>query len=127
MSLVIPAGLTLQSLEKDTVTLTVDATHSVARPHLIIIDRRVPTFNVGSSQYSQPKYRIRVVRGNLDSESLPVPARTLADLELQWVVGQSGANVEDDIIDPLLSILSLTGFAADVFERQLLPTEYPSA
>lgn len=120
MSFPIPDGLTLQSLEKDSVTLTVDATHSVLQPHFVIIDRRTPTFNNGA--FSQPRYRIRVIRGNLDGEGQPTSVRTLADLELAWRVDNTSEYVEDSILDPLELILETADFASLVFGQQALPT-----
>lgn len=117
----LPAGYTLQSMEKDSVSFTIDATHTVLQPHLVIIDRRIPSYNAGNQAFSQPTYRLRVIRGNVDVDNLPISQRTMCDLEFRWIAGQASADLIVSLTTPLNAVLALSGFAADVFDKQSLP------
>jgi len=121
MALAIPAGYTLQSQEKDTVTFVADATHSVEQPHLVIVDRKIPTFSNGGT-LSQPTYRIRVIRGNLDADSNPIANRTLVECSFKWIAGQADTYVDPSTLAPLNAFLGMLGFAAEVFGKQTLPS-----
>jgi hypothetical protein len=114
----IPSGYTLHSLEKDAVTLTVDATHSVAQPHLVIVERRVPTYN--GSKFNQPTYRIRVIRGNVDENGDPIGERTLVDCQFRWEISNDVTFVSS-VLSPLNDVLAITDFALEAFGSQTLP------
>lgn len=118
----VPAGMSLQSVEKDSVTLTVDADHTVGVPHIVIFDRRVPTVN--GNTFTQPRYRIRVIQGNVDQDAVPIQARTLADIEFQWRVGNEPSWVSSQILTIVSQILAIEDFDELVFGRQALPTYY---
>lgn len=69
--------------------------HTVQRPHLAIFDRKVPSFGGKGSQV--PQYRIRIIRGVLDTAGNLVATRITDDRTVRWPAGANASEVIEDM------------------------------
>lgn len=107
----------LFSSKEDQTTFTLTG-HTVKRPYLAIFDRKVPVVNGNGT--SVPWYRIRIIRGVLDSAGDPIQTRVTCDVTIRWPLEALSADAIADIAK-LGSLLSNVDLQSDIVDEQLLP------
>lgn len=83
-----------------------------AAPRFITIDRSPATYDAQKGRYSVSQYRIRIVRGTVDSEGLPKPERVMCDCTFRIPAGED--TQMDTIVSDLNGIIDAAGFLAMV-------------
>lgn len=119
-SITLPDGYAIYGYSNNGDTVTAYKSDSTsAAPHFLVIDRKRGEFSTSSKTWSIPSYRIRVIRGNVDGEGMPVPERTLAEITFRAPVGRD-AEVAPLLVD-VLAIMNDPGLE-DSIHGLLFPT-----
>lgn len=113
----LPTGYTLFSQSGDSVTYRHSAS-TPAEPRLIIIDRKLATFDQKTSTWSVPSYRVRVIRGLVDGDGAPRAERLLMDATFRTPIGAEEA-FTTQVFPDVLSLFEATGFAQSVIAQDL--------
>lgn len=118
----LPSGYTIfgQSNNGQTLTAIRDG-HTAGKPLLFIIDRTEAKYNAQLQKYSVPAYRVRVIRGTVNSDGAPQGERLLADLTIRVPVGSS--DELGVLLGDLNAFIGQTDFGTDAVVKQLFPSE----
>lgn len=114
----VPAGWKFYGSKENQTTFTGPG-HTVATPYLLIFDRVVPS---PVNQLSVSRYRMRVIRGELDTDGNPRSIRPLLDCWIRWPLASTPSIVEE-IMAMAGLVLSDAAFQDDVVVEGLLPRE----
>lgn len=119
----LPTGYVVHGYSNNGNTLTAvkQATSTAAKPILLVIDRSEATYNQGTGKFSVPVYRVRFIRGVLDSDGKPVPERLLVDANYRTPIGTDSEHAE--LHADFTSFIGQNDFVSDGLGTQLLPDE----
>lgn len=125
MAFQLPDGYTIYGVSNNGNTLTaVRDGHTATKPLLMIIDRTEAKYNAQSAEYSVPAYRVRIIRGQLDSEGQPMAGRLLVDANFRHPLG-SESEISNIVAD-LNTFISQEDFGTQGVEQHLWPDEFTS-
>lgn len=115
---VLPAGWKFNGSKENQTTFTGPG-HTVGAPYLAIFDRVVPQVN-GNGTYTNPSYKVRLIRGFVDGDGHPIPGRAVVEVNVRWSIS-SDPNVIAAMLDMGGVFLSSAVLQQDITEEQLLP------
>lgn len=124
MPFTLPQGYSIYGTANSGGQLTaIKSGNTAAKPLLLIIDRNQPVFNNTTGAYTVGSYRVRVIRGQLDSDGDPRPERLLVDANIRMPVGTDSEHV--DLLTDFVAFVNQTDFASSAMGNLLFPEVAP--
>lgn len=121
---VLPVGWKFYGSKENQTTFTGPG-HTVSAPYLAVFDRTVPQ-NSGNGRYTNPMYKIRLIRGFVDGDGNPVTGRAVVETTVRWPLVVDHSSIET-MLEVLGVFASSANFRQDITEEQLLPRGVESA
>ena len=82
---------------------------TVQEPRFLLIDRKRPVYDDRNQTWSVPEYRIRVYKGQTDSEGIPRKSKLICELSFRFPVYAVEADVDEALTD-VAALVGGTGF-----------------
>jgi hypothetical protein len=117
----LPATLKFHSFNgPHSITFVVSATHTAARPHLVIFDRVMPLVDAKTGNVTFGRYRVRRIRACVDSNGVPTGRNSVVEVNLRFPPEAASADVSADLA-AAATMAADAGFQDDAVVELSLP------